>query len=48
MQNFSCRPSSYYKWLKALPTSSAERKVFIISEIREFIIGVKACTVVEE
>jgi transposase InsO family protein/transposase-like protein len=30
---FHVDPSSYYKWLKGLPTSRAERKVFIISEI---------------
>jgi len=30
---FHIDPSSYYKWLKGLPTSRAERKVFIISEI---------------
>ena len=30
---FHVDPSSYYKWLKGLPTSRAERKVFISSEI---------------
>ena len=30
---FHVDPSSYYKWLKGLPTSRAERKVFITSEI---------------
>lgn len=30
---FHIDPSSYYKWLKGLPRSRAERKVFIISEI---------------
>lgn len=30
---FHIDPSSYYKWLKGLPTSRAERKVFIASEI---------------
>ncbi|CAI2768742.1 IS3 family transposase [Flavobacterium collinsii] len=30
---FHVDPSSYYKWLKGLPTSRAERKLFIISEI---------------
>lgn len=30
---FKVDPSCYYKWLKGLPTSRAERKVFITSEI---------------
>jgi putative transposase len=30
---FKVAPSCYYKWLKGLSTSRAERKVFITSEI---------------
>lgn len=30
---FQINPSSYYKWLKGLPTSRAERRIFITSEI---------------
>lgn len=30
---FKVDPSSYYKWLKGLPTSKAEPKVLITSEI---------------
>ncbi|REG99792.1 IS3 family transposase [Flavobacterium aquicola] len=30
---FKVDPSCYYKWLKGLPTSRAERKVFVTSEI---------------
>jgi putative transposase len=30
---FQVNPSCYYKWLKGLPTSRAERRIFIASEI---------------